>query len=122
MVAEDITILPLPPKSPELNPVENLRLFMRENWLSSEIFEAYDDIIAHCCDTWPKLESQPLARHVHRSQSLDKCVPICATALLEWWFMICREGPMAFGENCHELPVACFCIPATSCPRAASTC
>lgn len=31
VVPENITILPLPPKSPELNPVENLWLFMREN-------------------------------------------------------------------------------------------
>ncbi len=30
LVPENITILPLPPKSPELNPVENLWLFMRE--------------------------------------------------------------------------------------------
>lgn len=31
VVPENITILPLPPKSPELNPVENLWHFMREN-------------------------------------------------------------------------------------------
>ena len=31
VVPENITILPLPPKSPELNPVENLWHFMRDN-------------------------------------------------------------------------------------------
>jgi hypothetical protein len=32
---------------------------MRENWLSNRIFKSYDDIVAHCCDAWRKLESQP---------------------------------------------------------------
>ncbi|BCH67832.1 transposase (plasmid) [Agrobacterium vitis] len=59
VVPDNITILPLPPKSPELNPVENLWHFMRENWLSNRIFKSYDDIVAHCCDAWRKLESQP---------------------------------------------------------------
>ena len=31
VVPENITILPLPPKSPELNPVENLWHFMSDN-------------------------------------------------------------------------------------------
>lgn len=31
VVPGNITILPLPPKSPELNPIENLWHFMREN-------------------------------------------------------------------------------------------
>ncbi len=53
------SIMPLPPKSPGLNPVENLWLFMRENWLSNRIFKSYDDIVAHCCDAWRRLESQP---------------------------------------------------------------
>jgi putative transposase len=32
---------------------------MRENWLSKRIFKSYDDIVAHGCDAWRKLESQP---------------------------------------------------------------
>ncbi len=39
--------------------MENLWLFMRENWLSNRIFKSYDDIVAHCCDAWRKRESQP---------------------------------------------------------------
>jgi hypothetical protein len=34
---ENITILPLPPRAPELNPVENLWQFMRDNWLSNRV-------------------------------------------------------------------------------------
>jgi len=32
---------------------------LRKNWLSNRIFKSYDDIVAHCCDAWRKLESQP---------------------------------------------------------------
>lgn len=32
VVPSNITILPLPPRSPELNPVENIWQFMRDNW------------------------------------------------------------------------------------------
>jgi transposase len=34
-VPENITIVPLPPKCPELNPQENIWQFMRDNWLSN---------------------------------------------------------------------------------------
>ena len=52
-------ILPLPPKSPELNPVENIWQFMRDNWLSNRVFKSYDDIVDHCCEAWNKLVDQP---------------------------------------------------------------
>ena len=44
----NITVLALPPRSPELNPVENVWQFMRDNWLS-RIFKSYEDIVALCC-------------------------------------------------------------------------
>jgi transposase len=50
------TILPLPSKSPELNPVENVWQFMRDNW---RIFKSYDDLVDHCCAAWNKLTDQP---------------------------------------------------------------
>src|ERR1700736_5204015 len=55
----NITLVPLPPKSPELNPVENIWQFMRDNWLSNRIFESYDDILDHCCFAWNKLIDMP---------------------------------------------------------------
>lgn len=59
MVPDNITILPLPPKSPELNPVENIWQFMRENWLSNRVFKSYEDIVHHCCHAWRKLQDRP---------------------------------------------------------------
>jgi transposase len=38
VIPANVTILPLPPKSPELNPVENIWQFMRDNWLSNRVF------------------------------------------------------------------------------------
>jgi transposase len=58
-VPSNITLLPLPPKCPELNPVENVWQFMRENWLSNRIFKSYDEIVDHCCYAWNKLIDQP---------------------------------------------------------------
>lgn len=59
IVPENITLLPLPPRAPELNPTENVWQFMRENWLSNRVFASYDDIVEHCCDAWNKLIDQP---------------------------------------------------------------
>ncbi len=52
-VPANITIVLLPAKCPELNPVENVWQFMRNNWLSDRVFTSYDAIIGHCCDAWP---------------------------------------------------------------------
>jgi transposase len=59
VVPANITIVPLPPKCPELNPQENIWQFMRDNWLSNRVFATYDDIVAHCCEAWNKLIDQP---------------------------------------------------------------
>ena len=58
-VPANITIVPLPAKCPELNPVENVWQFMRDNWLSNRVFTSYDAIVDHCCDAWNKLADRP---------------------------------------------------------------
>jgi transposase len=58
-VPDNITLLPLPSKSPELNPVETIWQYMRDNWLSNRVFTSYPDILDHCCDAWNKLIEQP---------------------------------------------------------------
>ena len=59
VVPSNITLMPLPPRCPELNPVENVWQFMRDNWLSNRIYQSYDDIVDHCCFAWNKLVDQP---------------------------------------------------------------
>ncbi len=58
-VPDNISIVMLPPRSPELNPVENIWQYMRENWLSNRVFKSYNDIVDHCCDAWNNLVDQP---------------------------------------------------------------
>nr|KIS30190.1 transposase [Novosphingobium sp. P6W] len=58
-VPDNISIVALPPKCPELNPVENIRQFMRDNWLSNRVFTSYENIIDLCCEAWNKLVDQP---------------------------------------------------------------
>ncbi len=59
IIPENISIIPLPAKYPELNPVENIWQFMRDNWLFNRIFGSYNEIVDHCCDAWNKLIDQP---------------------------------------------------------------
>lgn len=58
-VPDNITLLLLPPRSPELNPMENVWQFMRDNWLSNRVFDPYEDIVDHCCAAWNNLVDQP---------------------------------------------------------------
>ena len=48
-------------KSPELNPVENVWQYLRQNWLSNTVFEDYDAILDAGCDAWRKLIAIPEA-------------------------------------------------------------
>jgi transposase len=59
IVPANITLMPLPAKAPELNPVENVWQFLRDNWLSNRVFRSYEDILDHCCAAWNKLTDQP---------------------------------------------------------------
>jgi hypothetical protein len=59
VIPSNITLMPLPARSPELNPVENIWQFLRDNWLSNRIFKSYDEIVALCCEAWNKLTDQP---------------------------------------------------------------
>ena len=59
VVPDNITLVPLPPRSPELNPVETVWPFLRENWISNRVFSSYTDILDHCCAAWNRLTDQP---------------------------------------------------------------
>jgi transposase len=59
LVPPNITLLPLPAKCPELNQVENIWQFIRDNGLSNRVFRSERDIVDHCCNAWNKLFAQP---------------------------------------------------------------
>ena len=41
IVPDNLTLLPLPPYSPELNPIENLWQFLRHNFLNARVYDGY---------------------------------------------------------------------------------
>jgi hypothetical protein len=51
-VPGNVTLLPLPSYSPELNPVENLWEYLRQNKLGLRVWPDYEAIVATCCDAW----------------------------------------------------------------------
>jgi transposase len=58
-VPDNITPIFLPSRAPELNPVENVWQYPRQNWLSNTVFENYDAIIEAACVAWRKLTADP---------------------------------------------------------------
>ena len=58
-VPKNITPIFLPSRAPELNPVENVWQYLRQNWLSNTVFENYDAIIDAASAAWRKLIAQP---------------------------------------------------------------
>ena len=51
-VPDNITLLPLPPYSPELNPMENIRDYLRGSKLSRRVWQSYEAIVAACKEAW----------------------------------------------------------------------
>jgi transposase len=55
----NISLLHLPPYSPELNPVENIWQFLRQNFLSNRVYDNYQAIVDACCAAWNALIDLP---------------------------------------------------------------
>ncbi len=51
-VYENLSLLPLPAASPELNPTEQVWRQLREDELANRCFEGYDDIVISSCTAW----------------------------------------------------------------------
>lgn len=59
MSRDNVSILKLPPYSPELNPVEQVWQWLKQHYLSNRCFKNYDAIVEACCDAWNKFSQQP---------------------------------------------------------------
>lgn len=58
-VPDNLSPLPLPPYSPELNPMENIGEFLRGNFLSHRVWNTHEAILKACRDAWNKLMHMP---------------------------------------------------------------
>ena len=56
---DNIVLVPLPPYSPELNPMENVWDYLRANKLSAGVWTSYEEILAACADAWNWFISDP---------------------------------------------------------------
>jgi hypothetical protein len=59
LVPDNITLLSLPPYSPELNPMENVWDYLRGNMLSHKVWDTYDAIVQACAKAWRFLIADP---------------------------------------------------------------
>ncbi len=55
----NLTLIFLPSRAPELNPVENVWQYLRQNWLSNRVFDSYDAIVDAACEAWNRIIDQP---------------------------------------------------------------
>ena len=58
-IPNNVALLPLPPYSPELNPIENVWQYLRQTYLANRVFENYEDIVSACCDAWKAFINLP---------------------------------------------------------------
>lgn len=56
---DNITLLLLPPHGPELNPAENVWQYLRQTWLSLQVWDDYTAIVETCCQAWTRFLAQP---------------------------------------------------------------
>ena len=59
VVPANITLAALPPRSPELNPVERLWLYLKERFLSHRLLEDYTAVVDAACAAWQRVTSEP---------------------------------------------------------------
>lgn len=53
----NITLLPLPAASPELNPAEQVWQVLRDRYLGNRCFDSYEHILDSCCEAWSAFTS-----------------------------------------------------------------
>ena len=56
---QNITLLPIPSYTPELNPMENAWDYLRGNKLSMKVWDTYDAIVSACREAWHFLIGDP---------------------------------------------------------------
>jgi transposase len=64
-VPENVTLLHLPPYSPELNPVERLWAFLKSHYLSNRAYDNYDHLFQACGKAWNQLTPEQLRSICH---------------------------------------------------------
>ena len=62
-IPANITLEPLPPRAPELNPVERVWLFLKAKFLSHRLLDDYDAIVDAAAAAWNRMAREPGTAH-----------------------------------------------------------
>jgi hypothetical protein len=66
VVPENITLMPLPSRTPEENPIERLWLWIKDHYFSNRMYRDYETLLDEVCRMWNRLDST-------RIQSVCRC-------------------------------------------------
>jgi transposase len=58
VIPSNVTLIWLPPYSPQLNPVERVWLFLRERHLSHRLLNTYEAVVEALCRAWNALTAE----------------------------------------------------------------
>ncbi len=58
-IPQNITIIHLPPYSPELNPQEQVWQHLKDTYLANRVFKGYNEIVEACCKAWNLFAKMP---------------------------------------------------------------
>lgn len=58
-VPHNLSLVCIPPATPELNPAENVWQYLRQTYLGNRVFKDYEDIIERVCQAWRALLAEP---------------------------------------------------------------
>lgn len=59
IIPDNISLLPLPPYSPELNPQENVWQWIKDKYLANRVFASLDEIVDAAAIAWNKFVENP---------------------------------------------------------------
>lgn len=70
---KNVTLLHLPPYSPQLNPIERLWAYLKSHYLSNRLFKDYDDLFEASKQAWNALTESDLQSICH-TEWVERCV------------------------------------------------
>ena len=95
VVPANLTLVHLPPYSPELNPVERVWLYLRERWLSHCVLAGYDAVLDAACAAWNALRAEPgKAPLAHRLPVAARCGHQFMRSVLSLWTALPLQADM----------------------------
>ena len=86
-VPSKITLVALPPYSPELNPVERVWLYLKERFLSHRLLADYNAIVDATCEAWTRL----IAEVVRIAENADLRL-VCSTSVVAPFHQVCSAS------------------------------